>query len=120
MGSSFAGKGLSTFVYAIQRMVEEPMGVVIVYPTKEQGITHSGIMENDCFRTIEHIPKELILSQTNTKDNMSMTLKTAQPSLQWGLTLIQRALRGNHQAIYCLSSWTSCSGALYYQTDCGC
>lgn len=101
-----AGKGLSTFVYAIQRMVEEPMGVVIVYPTKEQGYNAFwNNVENDGFRTIEHIPKELILSQTNTKDNMSMTLKNGSTLTLVGANANPEALRGNNTKLYILSEF---------------
>ena len=101
-----AGKGLTTFVYAIQRMVEQPMGVVIIYPTKEQGYNAFwNNVENDGFRTIEHIPKELILSQTNTKDNMSMTLKNGSTLTLVGANANPEALRGNNTKLYILSEF---------------
>ena len=89
------------------------MGVVIVYPTKEQGYNAFwNNVENDGFRTIEHIPKELILSQTNTKDNMSMTLKNGSTLTLVGLMLIQRrCVVITPSYIYCLSSWISYLGA---------
>ena len=101
-----AGKGLTTFVYAIQRMVEEPMGVVIVYPNKEQGYNAFwNNVENDGFRTIEHIPKELILSQTNTKDNMSMTLKNGSTLTLVGANANPEMLCGNNTKLYILAEF---------------
>jgi hypothetical protein len=85
------GKGLTTFVYAAQRMVEEPMGVMIIYPTGEQGYrSFWNNLENDGFRTIEHIPPEMRLKFTDTKDSMSMVLKNGSTLDLVGLTLTRR------------------------------
>lgn len=101
-----AGKGLSTFVYAITRMVEEPMGVIIVYPTKEQGYNAFwNNVENDGFRTIEHIPEELILTKTNTKDNMSMVLKNGSTLTVVGANAKPESMRGNNTKLYILSEF---------------
>jgi len=82
------------------------MGVVIVYPTKEQGYNAFwNNVENDGFRTIEHIPKELILSQTNTKDNMSMTLKNGSTLTLVGANANPETLRGNNTKLYILSEF---------------
>jgi len=100
------GKGLTTFVYAIQRMTEAPIGVVIVYPTAEQGYrSFWNNIENDGFRTIEHIPPELILSQTNTKDNMSMVLKNGSTLDLVGSNANPEKLRGNNTRLYILSEF---------------
>lgn len=100
------GKGLTTFVYAIQRMVEEPMGVVIVYPTAEQGYrSFWNNIENDGFRTIEHIPDELIKSKTSTKDSMSLVLKNGSTLDLIGANADPEKLRGNNIKLYILSEF---------------
>lgn len=100
------GKGLTTFVYAIQRMVEEPMGVVIVYPTGEQGYrSFWNNIENDGFRTIEHIPDELIASKTSTRDSMSIVLKNGSTLDLIGSNADPEKLRGNNIKLYILSEF---------------
>lgn len=100
------GKGLTTFVYAAQRMVEEPMGVVIVYPTAEQGYrSFWNNIENDGFRTIEHIPPELRAKFTDTKDNMSMVLKNGSTLDLVGSNADPEKLRGNNVKLYILSEF---------------
>lgn len=100
------GKGLTTFVYAIQRMVEEPMGVVIVYPTGEQGYrSFWNNLENDGFRTIEHIPDALIASKTSTKDSMSIVLKNGSTLDLLGSNTDPEKLRGNNVKLYILSEF---------------
>lgn len=101
-----AGKGLTTFVYAAQRMVEEPMGVVIIYPTAEQGYrSFWNNIENDGFRTIEHIPPEMRAKFTDTKDNMSMVLKNGSTLDLVGANADPEKLRGNNVKIYILSEF---------------
>lgn len=101
-----AGKGLTTFVYAAQRMVEEPIGVVIVYPTAEQGYrSFWNNIENDGFKTIEHIPPELRASFTSTKDNMSMVLKNGSTLDLVGANADPEKLRGNNVKLYILSEF---------------
>lgn len=101
-----AGKGLTTFVYAAQRMVEEPMGVVIIYPTAEQGYrSFWNNLENDGFKTIEHIPPELRASFTSTKDSMSMVLKNGSTLDLLGANADPEKLRGNNVKLYILSEF---------------
>ncbi len=101
-----AGKGLTTFVYAAQRMVEEPMGVVIIYPTAEQGYrSFWNNIENDGFRTIEHIPPELRAKFTDTMDNMSMVLKNGSTLDLVGANANPEKLRGNNVKLYILSEF---------------
>jgi hypothetical protein len=101
-----AGKGLTTFVYAAQRMTEEPMGVVIVYPTAEQGYrSFWNNLENDGFKTIEHIPPELRASFTSTKDSMSMVLKNGSTLDLVGANADPEKLRGNNVKLYILSEF---------------
>lgn len=67
------GKDLTAFAYAVKKMTEEPMNVVLVFPTKEQGKeAFWDNVENDGFKTIDHIPKSLVRYSDNT--NMKITL----------------------------------------------
>lgn len=101
-----AGKGLSCFAYAITRMVNEPMGVVMVYPTKEQGYrSFWNNVENDGFRTIEHVPKELIQTLYSTSDNMSMLLKNGSTLTLVGSNNNPESLRGANTKLYILSEF---------------
>jgi len=101
-----AGKGLTTFIYAIGRMVEEPIGVMIIYPTAEQGYrSFWNNIENDGFRTIEHIPPEMRAKFTDTKDNMSMVLKNGSTLDLVGANADPEKLRGNNIKIYILSEF---------------
>ena len=100
------GKGLTTFVYAATRMTEEPMGVMIIYPTAEQGYrSFWNNIENDGFRTIEHIPPELRAKFTDTKDNMSMVLKNGSTLDLVGANADPEKLRGNNVKLYILSEF---------------
>lgn len=101
-----AGKGISTFAYAITRMVNEPMGVVIIYPTKTQGYSSFwNNVENDGFRTIEHIPKEFISNLYSTSDNMSMVLKNGSTLTLAGANNNPESLRGANTKLYILSEF---------------
>lgn len=108
-----AGKGLTTYAYAVQRMVEEPMGVVIVYPTAEQGYqAFWNNIENDGFRTIEHMPGALIERQTNSKDDMSMLLKNGSTLTLVGANANPEKLRGNNVKLYILSEFVDIDSAV--------
>lgn len=101
-----AGKGLTTFAYAIQRMVEEPMGVVIIYPSKQQGYdSFWNNIENDGFRTIEHVPRWMVVSQTNTANNMSMQLINGSTLTLVGANANPEAIRGQNTKLYILSEF---------------
>lgn len=100
-----AGKDMTCWNYAISEMVKEPMNVVLVFPTKEQGFKAFWTnVENDGFKTIEHIPKELILTQTNSPDNMTIVLKNGSMFTLLGATNPE-ALRGANGKIYILSEF---------------
>lgn len=100
-----AGKDLTCFAYAITRMVEEPMNVALIFPTKEQGFkAFWQNIENDGFKTIEHIPKALIASQSNTKDAMYITLHNGSTFMILGAT-DPEALRGANAKLYILSEF---------------
>lgn len=95
-----SGKTMTVFNYAITRMVEETMTVVIVYPTLIQGYKSFWTnIENDGFKTIEHIPKSLIAYQTNSNDNMRIELKNGSVFMCLGADNPD-ALRGANGKIY--------------------
>lgn len=98
-----SGKDLTGFAYAVTRMVQEPMGVIIIYPTKTQGYNSFwNNVENDGFRTIEHVPKELVASLYSTSDNMSMVLKNGSTLTLVGSTNNPESLRGANTKLYIL------------------
>lgn len=100
-----AGKDLTCFAYAVERMIEAPLNVVLVFPTLKQG--HQAFWtntENDGFRTLDHIPSFMIKSQTNSEDNMKIEL--------WNGSVFRllsadnaEALRGANAKLYVLSEF---------------
>lgn len=100
-----AGKDMTCWNYAIGEMVKEPINVVYIFPTKEQGYkSFWSNIENDGFKTIEHIPAELIATQTNSVDNMTLTLKNGSTFTVLGATNPE-ALRGANGKIYIISEF---------------
>ena len=86
------------------------MGVVIIYPSKQQGYdAFWNNVENDGFRTIEHVPKELVVSQTNTSDNMSMQLINGSTLTLVGANANPEAIRGQNTKLYILSEFVDIS-----------
>jgi hypothetical protein len=76
----WARRGAKTYTvfveHIIPRMFEESMNVVIVYPTAKQGFKNFWTnIENDGFKTLEHIPKDLVVSQSNSENDMRITLQ---------------------------------------------
>jgi len=99
------GKDMTCFAYAIKRMVEEPMNVVLIFPTKKQGFkAFWRNIENDGFKTIEHIPKSLIASSSNTENEMIITLKNGSSFMLLGAS-DPEALRGANGKLYILSEF---------------
>lgn len=99
-----ARRGAKTYTvfveYIIPEMVREVMNVVIVYPTLAQGFKNFwNNIENDGFKTLEHIPKELILRQGNSEDDMRLTLINGSTLMVLGATNAE-ALRGANARIY--------------------
>lgn len=100
-----AGKDLTCFAYAVERMIESPINVVLVFPTLKQG--HQAFWtntENDGFRTLDHIPSWMVRSQTNSEDNMKIEL--------WNGSVFRllsadnaEALRGANAKLYILSEF---------------
>lgn len=100
-----AGKDMTCWAYSIMEMIKQPMNVVLVFPTKEQGYKSFWTnVENDGFKTIEHVPKGMIMNQTNSKDDMSMTLRNGSTFYVLGSTNADD-LRGANGKIYILSEF---------------
>lgn len=105
------GKDFTAFGYAVKKMVEKPMNVVLVFPTKEQGKNSFWEnVENDGFKTIEHIPKNLIARQDNS--NMRITLKNGSTFQIMGATEPD-ALRGANAKLYIFSEFVDIDSAAY-------
>lgn len=97
------GKDMTAFAYAVKKMVESPVNVALVFPTKEQGReAFWNNIENDGFKTIEHIPLELIARRDN--NNMKITLRNGSTFSLLGATDIE-ALRGANAKLYILSEF---------------
>ena len=104
-----AGKDITCFAYAVKKMVEEPMNVVLIFPTKEQGKeAFWDNVENDGFKTIEHIPESLIARKDNT--NMKITLINGSTFSLLG-TKDPDALRGANGRLYIFSEFVDIPGA---------
>lgn len=102
------GKDFTAFGYGVKKMVEKPMNVVLVFPTKEQGMrSFWNNVENDGFKTIEHIPKSLIARQDN--NNMRITLKNGSTFEVMGAT-DPDALRGANAKLYIFSEFVDIDG----------
>jgi len=99
-----ARRGAKTYTvfveHIIPKMVKEVMNAVIVYPTAKQGFKNFWTnIENDGFKTLDHIPKELIASQSNSEDDMRITLINGSTLFVLGATNAE-ALRGANAKIY--------------------
>lgn len=98
-----AGKDMTSFAYGVKKMVEMPMNVVLVFPTKDQGKTSFWEnIENDGWKTIDHIPAALIARRDNS--NMRIILKNGSTFQVLGAT-DPEALRGANGKIYILSEF---------------
>jgi len=113
----WARRGAKTYTvfveHIIPRMVEESMNVVIVYPTAKQGFKNFWTnIENDGFKTLNHIPKALIASQSNSESDMRITLINGSTLFVLGATNAE-ALRGANAKIYFFDEFVDIpSGAL--------
>lgn len=97
------GKDFTAFGYAVKKMIEQPMNVVLVFPVKEQGRdAFWENVENDGFKTIEHIPKQLIARQDNT--DMRITLINGSTFQILGATQPDK-LRGANGKLYIFSEF---------------
>lgn len=103
------GKDFTAFGYAVKKMVEHPMNVVLVFPTKEQGKTAFwDNVENDGFKTIEHIPASMIMRCDNT--NMKITLINGSTFSLLGAS-DPESLRGANGKLYIFSEFVDIDSA---------
>lgn len=112
-----ARRGAKTYTvfveHIIPKMARETMNVVIVYPTAKQGFKNFWTnIENDGFKTLDHIPKELVLSRSNSEDDMRITLINGSTLFVLGANNPE-ALRGANAKIYFFDEFVDIpSGAL--------
>lgn len=104
------GKDFTAFGYAVRKMVETPMNVVLVWPTKKQGYDNFWTtIENDGMATLDHIPSSLVAQRTNSPSDMHITLKNGST-----LTLLGAgepdALRGANAKLYIFSEFVDIPG----------
>lgn len=99
-----ARRGAKTYTvfveHIIPAMVKEVMNAVIVYPTAKQGFKNFWTnIENDGFKTLDHIPKELRIAESNSEDDMRITLTNGSTLFVVGAGNAD-ALRGANAKIY--------------------
>lgn len=89
--------GKTTHVYAecvVPDLVKQVQTIVLVYPTAKMGFRNFwNNIEDDGFKTIEHMPKELIARQSNSEDDMRIELINGSVFMVVGSTNVE-ALRG--------------------------
>ena len=103
-------KDMTAFAYVVKKMVESPINVVLVFPVKEQGKNDFWEnIENDGFKTIEHIPAALVERQDNS--NMLIVLKNGSTFQILG-SGDPKALRGANGKIYILSEFVDIPGSV--------
>lgn len=86
----------------VPAIFKEPMTAVAVYPTAKMALDNFWTnIENDGFKTIEHLPKELLApnGQGNSEDDMRRTLVNGSIFRAVGATNFE-ALRGANGKIY--------------------
>lgn len=89
--------GKTTTVFSecvVPDLVKEVQTIVLVYPTAKMGFRNFwNNIENDGFKTIEHIPQSLVFRQSNTEDDMRIELINGSVFMCVGATNTE-ALRG--------------------------
>lgn len=99
------GKDFTAFGYAVKKMVEAPISVVIVWPTQKQGYDNFWTnIENDGMKTLDHIPEALIANKTSAPNNMKITLKNGSTLTLLGATEADK-LRGANGKLYIFSEF---------------
>lgn len=99
------GKDFTAFCHAIKKMVEQPMAVVIVWPTQKQGYDNFWTsMDNEGMKNLDHIPGELIASKVSSPTNMKVTLMNGSTLTLLGAT-DPDALRGANAKLYIFSEF---------------
>lgn len=109
------GKDFTAFNYAIKKMVEQPMNVVLVFPTKKQGYDNFWTnVENDGMKTLDHIPRGLIAptGNSNTPDNMKISLINGSTFSLLGAGEPDK-LRGANAKLYIFSEFVDIDSAAY-------
>lgn len=97
--------GKTTTVFSsgvIPDLVRQVQTIVMVYPTAQMGFRNFwNNIEDDGFKTIEHLPKELLSmgGQGNTKDDMRRTLINGSVFIVLGASNAE-ALRGANGKVY--------------------
>ena len=95
--------GKTTHVFAecvVPDLVKQVQTIVLVYPTAKMGFRNFwNNIEDDGFKTIEHMPKELIARQSNSEDDMRMELINGSVFMVVGSTNVE-ALRGANGKVY--------------------
>lgn len=105
------GKDFTAFAYAVKKMVERPMNVVIVWPTKKQGYDNFWTtISNDGMPVLDHIPASLVEQRTNSPTDMHITLKNGSTLTLLGAT-DPEALRGANGLIYIFSEFVDIPSA---------
>lgn len=105
------GKDKTAFAYAVKKMVEAPMNVVLVFPTKEQGKkAFWNNIENDGFKTLDTIPKALIASKRD--DELLIRLINGS-TFQIVSAKDPEALRGANGKLYIFSEFVDIDSAAY-------
>lgn len=105
------GKDYTGFAYAVKKMVERPMNIVIVWPTKKQGYDNFWTtVDNNGRPVLDGIPQSLIAQKTNSPTDMHITLKNGSTLALLGAT-DPEALRGANGFIYIFSEFVDIPGA---------
>lgn len=101
---------MTAFNYGVKKMAAQPMNTVLVFPTKEQGKeAFWDNVENDGFKTIDHIPKELIAREDN--NDMKIILKNGSTFSLLGAKDPEK-LRGANGKLYILSEFVDLPGSV--------
>lgn len=89
--------GKTTTIYSeciVPDLVKEVQTIVLVYPTAKMGFRNFwNNIENDGFKTLDHMPKTLIKRQSNDEDDMRIELINGSVFMVVGATNTE-ALRG--------------------------
>lgn len=81
-------------------LIKEVQTIVLVYPTAKIGFRNFwNNIENDGFKTLDHIPKALIARQSNSEDDMRIELINGSIFMCLGSTNTE-ALRGANGKVY--------------------
>ena len=95
--------GKTTTVFSeiiVPELVKKVQTIVAVYPTAKMGFKNFwSNIENDGFKTLDHIPKALIKRQSNDEDDMRIELINGSVFMCLGATNAE-ALRGANGKLY--------------------